>query len=107
MRRLTLLLALMLGACSYNVSTVKTYDSTGVKRLYDLPQNVEYTNLGLQAWGFYRPGFTSPRLADVWDDLSEKVRAMGGNACVVRHEDASGLTARTLEVTCEVLRIET
>jgi hypothetical protein len=96
---------LVLSGCSYNVSGTPTYADAGVQRLYDYPASAKYENLGLHAWGFYRPSFAEPGIADVWDDLSSKVKETGGNACIVRHEKVGGLTARTLEVTCEVLRV--
>lgn len=101
-----ILAALVLAGCTYNVRGTPTYEDSGVKRLYSLPSG-EYKNLGLHSWGFYRPSFSEPTLADVWDALSEKVTALGGNACIVRYERVGWLTARTLEVTCEVLRLST
>jgi len=93
-------------ACTYNVAGTPTYESFGVARLNDFPRERRYQNLGLHAWGFYRPSFSEPTLADVWEALSEKVRATGGNACIVRYEKVGNITARTLEVTCEVLKVE-
>jgi len=107
MRTLLILLACLLTAsCTYNVSGTPTYESSGVARLYDYPRERGYKNLGLHAWGFYRPSFSEPTLADVWSALSEKVHALGGNACIVRHEKVGHITARTLEVTCEVLAVK-
>ena len=100
-----LLAALMLVGCTYNVRGTPTYEDSGVKRLYTLPTDGNYKNLGLHAWGFYRPSFSEPTLADVWDALSEKVKALGGNACIVKYERVGHWTARTLEVTCEVLKL--
>jgi hypothetical protein len=99
------LAAMLSGGCTYNVVGTPTYESIGVARLYDLPHDKPYKNLGTHAWGFYRPSFSEPTLADVWLALSENVRALGGNACLVRYEKVGHITARTLEVTCEVLSI--
>lgn len=98
------LLAILLASCSYNMAGTPTYEDSGVRRLYELPSG-NYENLGLHSWGFYRPSFAEPTIADVWDALSEKVIAIGGNACIVRYERVGWLTARTLEVTCEVLKL--
>jgi hypothetical protein len=95
-----------LPACTYNVAGTPTYESLGVARLNDFPRERRYQNLGLHGWGFYRPSFSEPTLADVWEALSEKVRVIGGNACIVRYEKVGNITARTLEVTCEVLKVE-
>ena len=96
----------LLPACTSNVVGTPTYGSSGVARLNDFPRERRYQNLGLHAWGFYRPSFSEPTLADVWEALSEKVRATGGNACIVRYEKVGSITARTLEVTCEVLKVD-
>jgi len=40
-------------------SGTPTYEDSGVRRLYDLP-NGNHKNLGLHAWGFYRPSFSEP-----------------------------------------------
>jgi hypothetical protein len=93
------------GGCTYNIHGTPTYDDSGVRRLYSLPSEGSYKNLGLHSWGFYRPGVSEPMLADVWDALAEKVKALGGNACIVRYEKVGNITARTLEVTCEVLKL--
>jgi hypothetical protein len=108
MRRLVVFLVSVafLPACTYHVSSAPTYESSGVARLHDFPRERRYKSLGLHAWGFYRPSFSEPTLADVWEALSEKVRAVGGNACIVRYEKVGNLSARTLEVTCEVLKVE-
>lgn len=74
-------------------------------RLYELPRDRPYKSLGLHSWGFYRPGFSEPGLADIWEPLSDNVRALGGNACLVRYEKVAGWSARSLEVTCEILKI--
>lgn len=95
-----------LPACTYHVARTPTYESSGVARLDDFPRERRYKNLGLHAWGFYRPSFSEPTLADVWGALSEETRAIGGNACIVRYEKVGNVSARTLEVTCEVLKIE-
>lgn len=97
-------LTLLLSACTYNVKGTPTYADTGVQRLYDFPKS-GYENLGLHAWGFYRPSFAQPTLDDAWDGISEEVRKMGANACIVRKEKVGGLSARTIEVTCEVLKV--
>ncbi len=104
---IALLFCCLLAGCTYAVTGTPTYEDTGVRRLYELPAGGNYKNLGLHAWGFYRPSFSEPTLADVWDALSEKVIALGGNACIVRYERVGWVTARTLEVTCEVLRVGT
>ena len=101
-----MIICMCLPACTYYVNSTPTYESTGVKRLYDFPKNRHYTNLGLHAWGFYRPSFSEPTLADVWEALSVKVNVVGGNACIVRYEKVGNISARTLEVTCEVLKVE-
>jgi hypothetical protein len=103
-RLVSMLGALLLASCTYNVRGTPTYEDSGVKRLYTLP-NGNYKNLGLHSWGFYRPSFSEPTIADVWDALSENVIALDGNACIVRYERVGWLTARTLEVTCEVLKL--
>ena len=90
--------------CSYDVQGTPTYDRSGVTQLYDYPRSGSYQTLGTRAWGFYRPSFAEPGLADVWEDLSAKVRAMGGNACIVRYQKVNGFTARNIDVTCEVLK---
>lgn len=107
-RSLTLiaLLSMGLSACTYDVAGTPSYESSGVRRLYDYPRDRPYRNLGMHSWGFYEPGFSEPDLADVWGKLSKKVLALGGNACIVRYENVGKITARTLEVTCEVLKIE-
>jgi hypothetical protein len=97
-------LLVSLYGCSYEVQGTPTYEDSGVARLYDYPKDPGYQKLGLHSWGFYRPSFSDPTLADVWDALSEKVRALGGNACIVRYEKVGNVSARTLEVTCEVLK---
>jgi hypothetical protein len=103
---LLLLSTAFLPSCTYNVAGTPTYESSGVARLYDFPRERRYKNLGLHSWGFYRPSFSEPTLADVWTALSEKVRAIGGDACIVRYEKVGNFSARTLEVTCEVLKVE-
>lgn len=106
MRMMPILLSsLLIASCTYHISGTPTYESSGVARLYDYPRENGYKNLGLHAWGFYRPSFSEPTLADVWGALSEKVRTLGGNVCIVRYEKVGHITARTLEVTCEVLAV--
>lgn len=95
----------LLGGCTYAVEGTPTYEASGVARLYDYPSNRAYQSLGLHSWGFYRPSFSEPTLADVWHALSEKVTALGGNACIVQYEQVGHITARTLQVTCEVLKV--
>jgi hypothetical protein len=97
-------LLVSLCGCTYGIQGTPTYEDSGVARLYDYPRGRDYLNLGLHSWGFYRPSFSEPTLADVWDALSEKVRALGGNACIVRYEKVGNISARTLEVTCEVIK---
>jgi hypothetical protein len=97
--------SLTASGCSYNVATPQTFDDMGVARLYEPAHDHPYKGLGLHAWGFYHPGFAEPLLADIWAPLSEKVRALGGNACVVRYEHVTTVWSRTLEATCEVLKI--
>ena len=103
---IALFLCCLLAGCSYAVHGTPTYEDSGVRRRYDLPTSGNYKNLGLHAWGFYRPSFSEPTVADVWEALSEKVIALDGNACIVRYERVGWLTARTLEVTCEVLALD-
>ena len=67
----SILSALVLASCAYNVRGTPTYEDSGVKRLI-------YKNLGLHSWGFHRPSFSEPTIADIWDALSEKVTALGG-----------------------------
>jgi hypothetical protein len=98
-------LLVSLPGCTYEVQGTPTYEDSGVARLSDYPRDRGYQKLGLHSWGFYRPSFSEPTLADVWDALSDKVRDLGGNACIVRYERIGNISARTLEVTCEVLRI--
>ena len=97
---------LLLTACSYNVKPKTTYGGYSVKRMYNPPETKEYISHGLHAWGFYRPGNSPPTLNDVWPELSSKVRAIGGNACVVKDETVSALSARSIEVTCDVITIK-
>jgi hypothetical protein len=97
-------LLVLLSGCAYEIQGTPTYESLGVARLYDYPRDRGYQTLGLHSWGFYRPSFSEPTLADVWEALSDKVRALGGNACIVRYEKVGNISARTLEVTCEVLK---
>jgi hypothetical protein len=94
-----------LSSCTYEIEGTPTYENLGVARLYDYPKERGYQTLGMHSWGFYRPSFSEPTLADVWEALSEKVRALGGNACIVRYEKVGHISARTLEVTCEVIRV--
>lgn len=94
------------GACTYGVRGTPTYDSVGVEKLEDYPTNRSYRNLGKHSWGFYRPSFSEPTLASVWKALSEEVRALGGDVCIVRYQAVGGWTARTLTVTCEVLDLQ-
>lgn len=103
---LALLIALC-AACSYDIHEPATYAKSGVAQLYDYPRNGTYQSLGTRAWGFYRPSFAEPGLADVWDDIATRVRAMGGNACIVRYQKVNGFTARNIDVTCEVLNVST
>lgn len=103
---IVLLVAITLGACTYGVRGTPTYDSIGVEKLEDYPTNRSYRNLGKHSWGFYRPSFSEPTLASVWEALSEEVRGVGGDACIVRYQKVGGWTARTLTVTCEVLDIQ-
>lgn len=92
--------------CTYNVQGTPTYDSLGVHRLYELPTKYTYRNLGQHSWGFYRPGFAEPSISSVWEALSEKVIGLGGDVCIVRYESVGSITARTIEVTCEVLKVD-
>lgn len=102
---LAALACLLVCGCTYAVEGNPTYEVSGVARLYDYPPNRAYQSLGLHSWGFYRPSFSEPTLADVWEALSGKVTALGGNACIVRYEQVGHITARTLTVTCEVLNV--
>lgn len=94
---------IFLGACTYAIKSEPTADSDGVEQFYEYPQGRSYNRLGQFAWGFYRPGWSAPALSDVWPDLAQKVKEVGGNACVVRKQDNSGYTNRNIIVTCEVL----
>ncbi len=100
------LVAATLTGCTYNVAVPKSYEAHGVARLNDFPREGKYRNLGIHAWGFYLPGWGEPRPADVWDRLSRKVLALGGNACIVRHEQLVGVSSRNIEITCEVLALQ-
>lgn len=109
--RLAIALAALLAmsGCSYNIKPelASAYDKPagGVTHLYALPTDKPFKNLGLHAWGFYRPGFFGPQIEDIWPALSEKVRALDGNACIVRRQEITFLNSRSLEVTCEVIKI--
>ena len=67
-----------LSGCTYEVEGTPTYENSGVARLYDYPRERGYQTLGMHSWGFYRPSFSEPTLADVWGALSEKVQALAG-----------------------------
>lgn len=101
------LAALLCGGCSFNMTKTPTYESEGggVARLYETPHDKPFKNLGLHAWAFYRFTFSEPTLGAVWPALSDKVRALGGNACVVRFERRDALSSQVLQVTCEVISI--
>ena len=100
-----LIFAGLLSSCSYNVAP-ETYESTGVTRLYALPADKPYENLGIHGWGFYRPSFSEPSMGDVWGSVAKKIKALGGNACIVRNQDVNDFTARNIKVTCEVLYVK-
>ena len=98
------LLATVLMMCG--CSTVREVHATpqAVLQLHDYPPR-DYRVIGTYEFKFFRPGMRSPQIYDVWPDLSEKVLAMGGNACVVRSTRGDNVWARTIWITCEVLSV--
>jgi hypothetical protein len=74
-----------------------------VQVLYDYPRT-PYDNLGIVDFDFYRPGFRQPTLTDALDDLKSKVRAVGGNALIVRDQRIGQQNNRFLHISAEVLR---
>lgn len=103
-------ITLLLIGCSTEVEHLR-YDDTGVsasggvKLLRDAPREGEYQSLGERSWSFYRPGWREPELGDIWPDLSARIRGAGGDACFVKYQHVSTWTARSIDVTCDVLRL--
>lgn len=106
MRLIVTALAASLAGCA--MSTTKVADPGGaqVAILQAPPEVRAYQSRGVYAYKFYRPGMDRPTVYDVWPQLSEQVRANGGNACLMRGQDVGWISLRTITVTCDVLAVE-
>jgi len=109
MRAAALILLLTLAGCAGPEAVHQDYAAMGgVQRLYELPTDkTTYKRIGLESWSFPRTwGWQEPSATAVWPQISEKVRALGGNVCIVRTERMDLILTRSLAVTCEILKVK-
>jgi hypothetical protein len=100
-------IALSLSACStveYRPNPSQLSDS-GIRVLYEYPQDAKFKSLGTVDAYVYRPGLRAPTVADVMPKLKDKAASAGGNALIVRSHQV-GQFERSISVTAEVLRVE-
>ena len=98
---------LSLCACSTVEYTPNTQQptQTGVRVLYEYPQDGKFKSLGTVDAYVYQPGLRAPTVADVMPKLKDKAAAAGGNALIVRSHQV-GQFERSISVTAEVLVVE-
>lgn len=102
-----LALALGLSGCAsveYKPATGPTVQS-GVRVMYEYPQDGDFKSLGTIEASVYQPGWRAPTVSDVMPKLTEKAAAAGGNALIVRSHQV-GQFDRSIRVTAEVLLVE-
>lgn len=107
MKRILLALALSLSACStleYRPGSAELIQS-GVRVLYEYPQDGNFKSLGTIQAEVYQPGFKAPTVADVMPKLTAKAASVGGNALIVRSHQV-GQFDRSISVTAEVLLLD-
>lgn len=105
-RQLVLATALTLCACStveYRPHAQQPNQS-GVRVLYEYPQDAIFKSLGTVEAYVYQPGWQAPTVTDVLPKLKEKAAAAGGNALIVRSQQV-GQFDRSISVTAEVLMV--
>lgn len=78
---------------------------SGVRVLYEYPNDLTYKSLGTIEVYHYRPGLRAPRVTDAMPKLKAKAAALGGNALIVRSHQV-GQFDRSISITAEVLTIE-
>jgi hypothetical protein len=106
-RQLVVISALVLCACStveYRPN-VQEASHSGVRVLYEYPQDAKFKSLGTVEAYVYQPGWRAPTVADVLPKLKDKAAAVGGNALIVRSHQV-GQFDRSINVTAEVLVVE-
>jgi hypothetical protein len=79
--------------------------ASGVRVLYEYPQDGKFKSLGTIDAQHYRPGLSAPTVEDAMPKLKAKAESVGGNALIVRSHQV-GQFDRSISVTAEVLRIE-
>lgn len=107
MKCLTVLIALSLAGCAsvqYQANPSQSVQS-GVRVLYEYPNDAKYKSLGVITAEVYQPGFRAPTTSDVMPKLTAKAASAGGNALIVRNNQV-GQFDRSISVTAEVLLVE-
>jgi hypothetical protein len=66
----------------------------------------DFDDLGTFQYTFFRPGFMTPSLDTVMEELKGKVRNAGGNAFVVLDQSPDRADKRMLHVSAEVLKVK-
>lgn len=106
MRAAMLVLGFLLTACStteFKPSAPVT--QSGVRVLYEYPNDAKYQSLGIIEAYEYKPGLRAPTVSDVMPKLTAKAAASGANALIVRSHQV-GQFERSISVTAEALRVE-
>lgn len=105
---LALSLAMCLAACTsveYRPNVQHQVAESGVRVLYEYPNDLTYKSLGTIEAYHYQPGLRAPTVTDVMPKLKAKAAAIGGNALIVRSHQV-GQFDRSISITAEVLTIE-
>lgn len=105
-KHLAIALVLCTSACSTVEYTPNSQqpNQTGVRVLYEYPQDGKFKSLGTVDAYHYQPGLRAPTVADVLPKLKDKAAAVGGNALIVRSHQV-GQMERSISVTAEVLAV--
>jgi hypothetical protein len=109
---LTLVVTILLAGCGTGLQYTELTNETYTQRkspnevdiLFDEPDQ-EYERLGRINWDYYEAGMSPPDLNDVSPDLRKKASQEGGDALIIREQQASpGANSRVFRVIAEVIR---
>lgn len=99
-----LLLILVVSGCATTSEPNIPADQSTVRLLYEYP-SASYEIIGMRGFYIYKPGWSAPKLNDIWPKVVAGVIEERGNACILRSERI-GQFDRSLSVTCEVIRVK-